>query len=188
MFFCRFLRCGMGSRSSHISEGHGANTQPSAVGPMRPSNALTSTMMSAALSRFVTIWAGRTHQVQADPTLPTWHAWTTACKKISAPTHPTVALRPQKGRRHTSRVEREMSSQASCKATHRAEPPRDSGDLRQIARSTMWDGLRDQATSRGSWGEYSAISRKTNETKQRPNQHYESVSYTHLTLPTIHLL
>ena len=25
-------------------------------------------MMSAALSRFVTIWAGRTHQVQADPT------------------------------------------------------------------------------------------------------------------------
>ena len=32
---------------------------------------------------------------------------------------------------------------------------------------------RDQATSRGSWGEYSAISRKTNETKQRPNQHYD---------------
>ena len=31
---------------------------------------------------------------------------------------------------------------------------------------------RDQATSRGSWGEYSAISRMTNETKQRPNHHY----------------
>ena len=58
--------------------GHAANTQPSAVRPIKPSNALASTMLSAAPSRFVTIWAGRTRQAQADPTTPTWHAWTTA--------------------------------------------------------------------------------------------------------------
>ena len=59
---------GMLSRSGHISGGHGAN-------------ALTSTDLSAAPSHFVTMWAGQTRQVQADPTSPTWHAWKTACTK-----------------------------------------------------------------------------------------------------------
>ena len=48
--------------------GRGANIQPSAVRPMRPSNALTGTTLNDAPSRFVTMWAGQIHLVQADLT------------------------------------------------------------------------------------------------------------------------
>ena len=59
--------CLMWSSSSHIARGHWANTQPSAVRPMRLSNALTSTnVLPLAVSS--PCRRGRTRQAQADPT------------------------------------------------------------------------------------------------------------------------
>ena len=116
---------------------------------MRPSNALTSTMWSAAPSRFVTTWSRSDSSGPGRPDLCSmWHAWTTACKKL-CPNPPNRSTRPQKGRWHTSQVKREMSAKQAARQ-HRAEPR---GILAIFGKKcTMHDvgWARDQATSRGS--------------------------------------
>ena len=62
------------------------------------------------------------------------------------------------------------TSQATSKATPCAIPE-GIGDLRQSSVKHGVGWARDQATSRGSLGEYSAISHRPIGTKQRPNQH-----------------
>ena len=70
----RPLMCLMWSSSSHIARGHWANTQPSAVRPMRLSNALTSTECCAQPLRHHV--GGSDSSGPGRPDLcHTWHAW-----------------------------------------------------------------------------------------------------------------
>ena len=75
-------RCGMGSRSSHISGGHGATTRPPAVRPMKPRSALTSTFRAAPWPfRLRCHILSRTRQSHRDPAKAKQRSlWLTACR------------------------------------------------------------------------------------------------------------
>ena len=133
--------CWMWSSSSHIARGHWANTQPSAVRPMRLSNTLTSTnVLPLAVSS--PCRRGRTRQAQADPTrcLHGAPGRRPIKKVVPRPTHPWYEDHKQEGGTH------EMPSQEAIRQ-HPCQPLRDFGELRRLARSSGVGCGRVQATS-----------------------------------------
>ena len=117
--------CLMWSSSSHIARGHWTNTQAPAVRPIRTEQR-PNQHKCAAPSRFVTMQARSDSSGPGRPDpMPAWRAWTTAYKKICAPTHPTAAQDHRKeGGTH------EMPSQEAIRQ-HPCQPLRDFGELRR---------------------------------------------------------
>ena len=90
----------MWSSSSHIAGGHWANTQPSAIRPMRLSNALTSTECCPQPFRHHV--GGSDSSGPGRPDLcPTRCAWTTASKKIPKKIKTTFKTKTNKTKKNT---------------------------------------------------------------------------------------
>ena len=112
------------------------------------------------------MWAGQTHQVQADLTSAPHGAPGRRLQKISCPSPPNRDTRSQKGRWHT------ISQAKRLQGNTRAKPLRDFGELRRMARGNgclMWS--RSSHIARGHGENTQAPVVRPVRTEQRPNQH-----------------
>ena len=92
------------------------------------------------------MWAGQTHQVQADLTSAPHGAPGRRLQKISCPNPPNRDTRSQKGRWHT------ISQAKRLQGNTRAKPLRDFGELHRMARGNgclMWSS--SSHIARGHW-------------------------------------